>query len=153
MFNETQSATSGQNDFNSIPNDEKAVFKISVFRNKKDTDAQLVSRSWQQLCNKFQNPQIRKAKDGSLFSPATFDPAYRCNENVKELSLVGLDYDHETEFADLCERSRRLGCAFIVHTTHSHLRKTESNPDGEPRLRVVIPLALPVTAKDFLKLW
>ena len=96
---------------------------------------------------------MRATKDGALFSPATFEPALRKNENVKELSLIALDFDHNTDFPQLCERLKTLGCAFAVHSTHSHLRATDNNPKAEPRLRAVIPLAAPVPAKDFSQVW
>jgi hypothetical protein len=153
MFYETQSAASGQDDFTATQTDGKAVFKISLFKNKKDNQPQLVSRSWQQLCDKFQKPQIRFDKDGALFSGATFDPPHRKKENVTELSLLGFDVDHDADFEMVRAGFDKLQCAYSIYTSNSHLRVTESNKNGEPRFRAVVPLLKPVPAKDFPTLW
>ncbi len=153
MLNETPSAASGQNDFNSIQTVEKAFFQISLFQNKTDNKPQIVRRSWRQLCDKFQTPQIRASKDGLLFSGATFEPARRLKENVRELSLLVFDVDHNANFDDAKNRFDAFKCAYVIHSTHSHLRRTDKNPNAEPRFRVVVPLLKPIPAKDFPNLW
>lgn len=153
MFNEKPSANGGHNDFNSIPTDEKAVFNISLFKNKKDNQPQLERRSWQQLCDKFQKPSIRADKDGSLFSPAFFEPALRRKENVKELSLLVLDIDHNAELETLKTQLTALNSAYAIYSSHSHLRLTESNPNVEPRYRIVIPLFVPIASANYPALW
>ncbi len=153
MLNETPSAASGQNDFNSIQREEKAFFQISLFQNKTDNKPQIVRRSWRQLCDKFQTPQIRASKDGLLFSGATFEPALRRKENVCELSLLVFDVDHNADFDGVKARFDLLKCAYVIHSTHSHLRQTKENPNAEPRFRVIVPLLKPITAKDFPNLW
>lgn len=153
MLNETPSAASGQNDFNSTQTAEKAFFQISLFQNKTDNKPQIVWRSWRQLCDKFQTPQIRAGKDGLLFSGATFEPALRRKENVRELSLLVFDVDHNADFDGVKARFDLLKCAYAIHSTHSHLRQTKENPNAEPRFRVAVPLFKPIPAKDFPNLW
>ncbi len=128
-------------------------FKLSLFRNKFDTKPEAVERSWQQLCDKFQKPQIRFEKDGALFSPAVFEPAVRLKENVKEISLLVLDIDHNAELETLKTQIAGFDSAVAIYSTHSHLRRTDKNPNAESRFRVVIPLASAIPAAKFPALW
>ena len=153
MLDGTSSANGGQNDYKPFETEEKAFFQISLFQNKTDNQPKLVRRSWRQLCDEFQRPQIRASKDGLLFSGATFEPARRLKENVRELSLLGFDVDHNADFDDVKSRFDALKCAYAIHSTHSHLRRTEKNPNAEPRFRVIVPLLKPITSKDFPNLW
>jgi hypothetical protein len=128
-------------------------FKISLFQSVKDNKAQIVTRTWGQLCEKFSKPQVRFEKDGLLFAPCVFAPPLRRKENVQELSMLVFDCDHFADFNKIIESLRQLQCAFAVYSTHSHLRVTKKNPDAEPRFRAVIPLAENISANDFLRLW
>lgn len=129
------------------------TFQISLFRHKRDNNAKLVERTWEELCDNFRAPRLRVEKDGPLFSPAVFDPPLRAKRNAKRLSLLVLDLDHAAKLGTIKSGLSQLGCAYIISSTHSHLRKTESNQDAEPRYRVVIPLAEPIPASRFLSLW
>jgi Ca2+-binding EF-hand superfamily protein len=130
------------------------TFKLSFFKHKRDTVPQMVERSWEQLCEQFRQPQIRAAKDGLLFAPAVFDHAKRSKENVREVSMLTLDIDKNApELKTLITQVATLNSAYVIHSTHSHLRRTETNPDAEKRFRVVVPLACPIPAKDFQALW
>lgn len=128
-------------------------FKLSLFKNKRDNKPQPVTRTWQELCERFSKPQIRADKDGALFSPAVFEPALRRKENVREVSLLVLDIDHNAELETLKTQMSALGSAYAIYSTHSHLRETTSNPNAEPRFRVCLPLASAIPAKDFPALW
>src|SRR5688572_4644673 len=128
-------------------------FQISLFRQKRDNNARLVERTWEELCRNFRKPQVRVEKDGPLFSPAVFDPPVRAKVNAKRLSLLVLDLDHAATLGTIKSGLSQLSSAYIISSTHSHLRKTESNPDAEPRFRVVIPLTEPIPAASFLSLW
>ncbi len=129
------------------------TFKLSLFKHKRDTIPQIVEQSWQDLCEKFKQPQVRFQKDGLLFSPAKFEPAYRKKENVSEVSMLVLDIDHNAELQTLKEKLTPLDSAFAIYSTHSHLRRTETNLNAEPRFRVCLPLASAIPAKDFPVLW
>lgn len=129
------------------------IFQISLFRHKRDNNAQLVGRTWEEICRNFRNPRIRLEKDGPLFSPAVFEPPFRAKVNAKRLSLLVFDLDHATKLVTIKSSLSKLACAFIISSTHSHLRKTESNPNAEARYRIVIPLAEPIPATHFLSLW
>ncbi|HYE72001.1 MAG TPA: hypothetical protein VEF04_01670 [Blastocatellia bacterium] len=95
-------------------------FKLSLFDRKTDNLPKPAERTWAELCERFANPQVRAAKDGPLFSPATFDPAKREKKNVVELSLLVVDYDHNASFFADLEPWNELGIAFGAYTTHSH---------------------------------
>jgi len=128
-------------------------FKLSLFENRYTPTPKAVERTWEQLCDRFATPTIRRKKDGLLFSPATFSPAHRLNENVIEISLLVLDCDHDSDLEALKATLRKQSTAFAIYSTHSHLRVTDKNPKAEPRYRVVVPLSEPIAAREFFKLW
>ena len=129
------------------------TFNLSLFNHKRDTKPQIVERSWQQICSNFEKPKIRFEKDGALFSPAVFEPAYRKKENVREVSMLVLDIDHHAELETLKTQLSILDSTFAIYSTHSHLRRTDKNPNAEPRFRICLPLAAAIAAKGFPTLW
>ncbi|MDQ3820382.1 MAG: hypothetical protein M3362_22245 [Acidobacteriota bacterium] len=76
----------------------EVFFTLSLFNCKADTQPREVKRTWDEMCARFENPAVRMAKDGPLFSPAIFRPAYRLQANVIEISLLVFDYDHHASF-------------------------------------------------------
>ncbi len=129
------------------------TFNLSLFKNKTDNKPKPAMRTWQQICARFQKPEIRTDKDGALFAPAVFEPPLRLKENVKEISLLVLDIDHNADLEMLKTNLTAFNAVYLIHTTHSHLRRTETNPNGDPRFRVCLPLASAIPAKDFPALW
>jgi hypothetical protein len=128
-------------------------FNISLFESKKDSKPKPAVRTWTELTERFQKPAVRKEKDGALFSPAIFEPAHRRNKNVRSISMLVLDIDHKADFDTIKSDLTALNSAYAIYSTHSHLRRTASNPNAEPRYRVVLPLASAIPAKDFSALW
>ena len=59
-------------------------FRLSFFKHKADAMPQAVVRNWREFCALLTSPEARADKDGPLFSPATFDPKTRANDNVTE---------------------------------------------------------------------
>lgn len=127
-------------------------FEVSLFRSKRDNVPLEAEWSWDELCEKFRKPIIRAAKDGPLFSPARFNGT-RAIAHAQSLSLLVFDLDHNADLATMKRQLVLLDCKYLVCSTHSHLRITESNPHAEPRYRVVIPLTHPVPANGFPSLW
>ncbi len=127
--------------------------KFSLFENKTATKPQAVTSTWAIFCERFKKPTVRTSKDGLLFSPAIFDPPKRLNENVSALSLLVFDFDHHADFDTIKTKIESLNVNFLIHSTFSHLRKTDKNPDAEPRFRVCIPFCCPVPAEDFPAVW
>ncbi len=128
-------------------------FAISLFTSIRDNKPVQVQRTWEEMCEEFTHPVIRSSKDGLLFSPAIFDPAKRKKENVKELSMLVLDYDHQASFENDLNVWRELNICLAAYTTHSHRITSDSNPKAEERFRVVIPLAEPISKRLFGELW
>jgi ribosomal protein L40E len=136
------------------PQADLKTFKLSYFQHKRDTVPQVVERSWDELVGEFEQPYIRADKDGELFAPVVFEPAKRLKENVREISILSLDIDHGApELPTLKAQLDALDASYFIYSTHSHLRKTDKNPNAERRYRVAIPLACPIPAKDFPALW
>jgi hypothetical protein len=120
--------------------------RISLFDRKADASPRQVERTWPEICRKIPRPPIRDEKDGPLWSPATFDPPHRLLKNVVELSYLVLDYDEFADFERDLRPWRNRGCALAAHTTFSHSENLH-------RFRVIIPLADPIPAADFPRLW
>lgn len=99
------------------------------------------------LAQELEEDQRRSAKrDLRLWSPALYRPgrSKRGSENVTHVSCLVLDYDDGTPIADA---SVTWSAFFhIVHTTWSHTAE-------HPKFRVVMPLAFPVPAEDWGKVW
>ncbi|MDQ3012459.1 MAG: YfjI family protein, partial [Acidobacteriota bacterium] len=129
------------------------AFRISLFDSKLDAAPKPAERTWAQICARIEQPLVRAEKDGALFSPASFDPARRKKENVTEVSLLVLDYDHDASLDRDTTVWRERGLTFAAYTTHSSRRQTDSNPDAEERFRVIVPLSEPIPAAEFPKLW
>ena len=129
------------------------VFEISLFDHKRDSAPKPAERTWQAICERVKSPLVRANKDGALFSPAIFNPPRRKKENVTEVSLLVLDYDHAADFDRDTAIWRGQNLTFAAYTTHSSYRETESNPNAEERFRVILPLAEPIPKNKFPALW
>jgi putative DNA primase/helicase len=127
-------------------------FDVAFFKRANDNEPKAQHVSWSELVERFRTPQVRASKDGELFSPALFNGT-RAKENVAHVSMLVLDYDHAADLDNDLRCWRELGCTFMAYTSHSHLRKTKSNPNAEQRFRVVMPLKEPIAAADFPRLF
>lgn len=67
--------------------------------------------------------------------------------------MLVLDIDHNAELETLKMQLAALNSAYMIYSTHSHLRRTDKNPNAEPRFRVCLPLASAIPAKDFPAAW
>jgi hypothetical protein len=117
---------------------------LSLFTCKTDNVAQSVEREWSDIVNKSRRPPIRKEKDGPLYSPATFDPPRRLLKNVREVSMLVTDHDHDANFEQDLRPFRPY--TFAAHSTWNH-------SEAEQRFRVIIPLKEPIPASEFPQLW
>ncbi len=129
------------------------TFTISLFSGKHDAKPRESRESWSQLTKRLSAFKVRAEKDGQLFSPAKFSPKHRTKENVTELSLLVLDYDHDVTVSQAFETWQRQGVRFLLYTTHSHQRRTKDHPKAEDCFRVVIALAEPIPASEYPGLW
>lgn len=129
-------------------------FALSFFRNVRDNQAEKDRLTWNELIKLLQDYDVRESKDGELFSPARFKDRLRKKENVIDLSLLVLDYDHDITIAAAREMWDAQKVAFALCTTHSHQRVVPGSHDQpEDCFRVVIPLSEPISADEFPYLW
>jgi hypothetical protein len=101
---------------------------------------------WAEWSNILTSPIQAAKKDGvPMFSPAIFEHAQtKEGEAVRHVTAIVVDVDHGTQ-EELSETLRGLGArgiTFLVYSTFQHT-------PAEPRYRVVIPLAAPVTRADY----
>lgn len=85
--------------------------------------------------------------DHGGWSPVIYDPPRRAKDNVKLASALVLDHDKSGDW----DRVFKLWCDSygLLYTTKSH---GAPNTTGH-RLRAVLPLARPVSAEEYAKLW
>lgn len=75
------------------------------------------------------------------------DNILRRDENVRQVFMAVLDFDHMTEPLETI-LAPWAGYNYIVHTTYSHNPKEEDN-----RYRLIVPFTEPVTADEFKQIW
>lgn len=128
-------------------------FVVSTFRNKRDNRPNLGWITWLGILKRIGRPEVRLEKDGPAFSPARFDPAKRAKNNVREISILTLDYDAGVAWPDDLQPWSERGIRFAAYTTHSHQRVTADHPEAADRFRVMIPLLEPIPVIEYAKLW
>ena len=116
---------------------------VSWFRSKRDAQPKRVDRSLDALVAALTRRSNAPKDELPLWSPAVFDGS-RKKANVVELSCLVLDYDDGTAINAAVKVWGPW--AHIIYTTPSH------GPDGD-RFRVVLPLAQPVAAADWPRVW
>jgi putative DNA primase/helicase len=127
-------------------------FSLSFFCNKQDNKPKPKEMTWDEFLKFCEKPEVRATKDGTLFSPATFNST-RAKQNVKSVSMIALDFDHEADWQRDLQTLRELNISYVAYTSHSHLRKTESNPKSEPRFRAVVPFTQPISTNKYAALF
>ncbi|MBK6589365.1 MAG: AAA family ATPase [Acidobacteria bacterium] len=131
----------------------EAVFAVSYFNRTTDNQAKVGTLTWAGLCKMFEEPIVEFVKDNvPLFSPATFSPPQRAKVNVQALSLLIYDIDHDADVEGINSSLKRLGCAAIVGSTHSHMRQIDGRR-AEPRFRIVISLKEPIPCHEYPSVW
>lgn len=97
--------------------------------------------------NEWAGALDRAKKSAGCFSPVSYAPgATRGKAGVLEVFAYVADLDHVSA-SDLAElRSRWQGLAWVMYSSVKH--RAES-----PRVRVVFPLAAPVSASDWGRVW
>ena len=102
---------------------------------------------WAHLCDTL-STLTSGEKDGLAWMPVSIEQGPRANARVKSISAIVLDIENTKglkppSLKTLKARLIELNWSALVHTSYSH------TPD-DPRYRVVIKLAHPIT-KDLLK--
>ena len=112
---------------------------------------------WQGVINLLAQPEEREEKDGPAFVPAefgvreytskentTYEAVLRYAKAVERISMGVCDYDHGVTPREAAWHWRSY--EHVLCTTHSHR-------GGNPRFRVVLPLAEPVPAEYWNSAW
>jgi len=116
-------------------------FAFGVCRNALDHRIKEYSMSWPGFVSKLQTPiTVADKKSAPAIVPATFSTPYAKNEHVTGLTALVLDIEQHgdgpapmpVDAAD--EHLAETGLAYALWSTHSHR-------PGEPRYRVLFPLA------------
>ncbi len=125
----------------------KFMGKLAKAAEKAKKEGRDVEAAVRGLADALEEDARRGAKrDLRLWSPALYRPGAdkRGSENVTHVSCLVLDYDDGTAIADA---SVTWSSWFhLVHTTWSH------TPE-HPKFRLIMPLAFPVPAEDWSKVW
>lgn len=126
--------------------------KLSYFNNLHDNEPKPLDATWERFCNAVRSPKVRFAKEGTLFSPATFSGP-RAKDNVVEVSMLVLDFDHDCAVNDEWGVIRESGYTAALYTTHSHQRETPDHPYKRDAFRICIPLSNPIPPDKYPLLW
>lgn len=113
--------------------------------------------TWQQLCERMRTPkrtpetaaeyagmtrdQRAEIKDVGGFVGGVVEGGSRKTGSVQGRQLIALDADYGTPTL-WDDWTLMVGCAALMHSTHSHTHDA-------PRLRLLIPLSRPVTALEY----
>jgi len=133
---------------------------ISIGSNRKATLWQQASLSWEDFCERIQNPvrspetmqeyialpktQQDELKDVGGFVGGSLKDSRRKAVNVTGRDLVTLDLDNieVNGTGNVLSAVSDLGCSAVVYSTRKHTSR-------KPRLRVVIPLNKTVSADEY----
>lgn len=133
------------------------VLVISIGDSRRSTYWQPRRMTWRQFCERFSEPirtaetsegykamsrdEKADAKDVGGFVGGAVEGGNRKGGSVAERQLLALDADYGN--SDIWDNwGLMVGGAALLHSTHSH------TPE-KPRLRILIPLARPVTAEEY----
>lgn len=123
-------------------------YRVAIGRNTKIRDVSEMKRkemSFQDFAERFDEPQIRAEKDGTALLIADLNPnGPRRDDAIRSRSMFTVDIEKTGDpyaFSYLCMVLENMGTDYVIHTTHSH------EPEN-PRVRIYIPLAEPITSKQ-----
>ena len=131
-----------------------ATITYVTFPSRTATAPTDTSETWAVLAERLTRHARRPGKDGPGWSPAVYkrdkDGALltRANDAVQALTCAVADVDHVglDDVVTLRDHVRDLGLAGAIYSTHS-------STETAPRIRVVVPLAEPVPAETWPRLW
>lgn len=136
------------------------TLKISEANNRMSKQWATVEITWSAFVERLGKPKITnesideflsfpkskqdELKDVGGFVGGELSSSLRRNSSVKSRSLITLDLDNLAyqDDVEIVKKLNSFGCAFAVYSTRKH-QKTK------PRIRVIIPLAVDVTAEEY----
>ena len=134
--------------------------KISIASNRKSTNWITQNLKWSDFINKVSKPirtnesieeflKLNKSKQDELkdvggFVGGTLKEGRRKAENILDRYVVSLDADNieAGKTNDVLKKISSLGCSYVVYSTRKHV-------GYKPRLRIIIPLDMPVSADKY----
>lgn len=124
------------------------TYTVTLFDRAKDNRPKPRAFTPSELSELFGRHEIRKEKDGPLFSPTVYPAGKtRANAHVVALTLAVGDFDRgDISPEAVRDHLTHLGVAFWIYATHS------STPDC-PKFRAVVLLSQPVPAVRWGEVW
>lgn len=117
-----------------VPKDKLPQWTFANFRERTEAQARA---AWER--EKRHDPKARLSQWG---------PCYRSADTLIAVHALCLDLDNAADASPDALRAAFGWWAFLAHTTPSHRVRNEHNPAGEPRWRVILPLARPATPQE-----
>lgn len=130
------------------PKNQAKLFTFSLITHKADAHARPLTLPWAEWIKYLTDHDVRTAKNGPGFLPATYRNEHRSNEDAIELTAFVIDVDaKKTSKEDaVAVLEATEGFERVVYSTHSH------TPE-KPCFRVVMPLLTPVPAAAWPDFW
>lgn len=125
---------------------------ISLFTSLTETHADAYDLEWAEWLGRLAAEPTAVFVPGATrgWSPVTFDPPSRALANVRAVHALVLDYDNGATWDAVTSAwGQWLG---LTYTTKSHGDTAAKGKSGDC-LRVVLPLARPVTVAEHARLW
>jgi hypothetical protein len=123
---------------------------VALFGGHTETTPKPVRLAWDELVETLSHHQRRQTREGPGWSCASYLPGHgRSKDGVDQVHALVLDFDHVEP-----DWGRLDGYTWAAHTSFKH---RADHPDcGRrdcPHWRVVLPLATPVAAADWPRVW
>lgn len=120
---------------------------FTQYSNCKSVTGVTAERAWDDWVGQLSNRKIRTSKDGPALVLGHVE-GRRAKKNVTSVHAIGLDIDGASQqtIVDAIKQLRSFEC--FIYTTHSH-----NQPDKGTRLRVIVPLAVPIPPGDHFRVW
>ena len=114
---------------------------VSYFATYNSTKPEAARHSWPEFVTILSShARLPRKEAGRLFSPVEYEAGHtrKDGDHPAVVTLAVSDLDHDVNLTALQEYLEQHGLAFVIYSSYNH------KPDA-PRVRVVVPLAAPVT--------
>ena len=114
---------------------------VSYFATYNSTKPEAARHSWPEFVTILSShARLPRKEAGRLFSPVEYEAGHtrKDGDHPAVVTLAVSDLDHDVNLTALQEYLEQHGLAFVIYSSYNH------KPDA-PRVRVVVPLAVPVT--------
>ena len=114
---------------------------VSYFATYNSTKPEAARHSWPEFVTILSShARLPRKEAGRLFSPVEYEAGHtrKDGDHPAVVTLAVSDLDHDVNVVTLRQYLEQHGLAFVIYSSYNH------KPDA-PRVRVVVPLAAPVT--------